>query len=211
MRVARAGAPPSTGFRIGRRTPWGRQSAGHDGGSPKRCGGTRWGVIAGGIRETGDASGSDAAEDGRDRMLNAAAEATYRLTPGKVGVMARVTREFGVRDRFEGTTLTVGATSCSNAAGVRLSSPKGAGRVDAPGRGLAGVEGSSPFPGNGGREEPAGSGRGWFQPVAGTVQGARRLGGRGPRRSARPIGPGRTTRAASGAGSARVAPSPSGS
>jgi hypothetical protein len=67
-----------------------------------------WGVIAGGIWETGDASGSDAAEDGRDRMLNAAAEATYWFTPGRIGATARLTREFAVRDRFEGTTLTAG-------------------------------------------------------------------------------------------------------
>ena len=68
-----------------------------------------WGVIAGGIWEMGDASGSDAAEDGRDRMLNAAAEATYWFTPGRIGAMARITREFAVRDRFEGTTITAGA------------------------------------------------------------------------------------------------------
>jgi hypothetical protein len=68
-----------------------------------------WGVIAGGIWETGNASGRDAMEDGRDSMLNAGAEATYWFVPGKVGTMARITREFNVRDRFEGTTFTLGA------------------------------------------------------------------------------------------------------
>lgn len=68
-----------------------------------------WGLIVGGIWETGDASGSDATEDGRDRMLNTAVEASYWFVPGKVGAMARVTQEFDVRDRFEGTTLTIGA------------------------------------------------------------------------------------------------------
>jgi hypothetical protein len=68
-----------------------------------------WGLIVGGIWEMGDASGSDATEDGRDRMLNTAVEASYWFVPGKVGAMARLTREFDVRDRFEGTTLTLGA------------------------------------------------------------------------------------------------------
>jgi hypothetical protein len=67
------------------------------------------GVIAGGIWEMGNASGRDASEDGRDRMLNAGAEATYWFVPGKVGAMARITREFGARDRFQGTTATLGA------------------------------------------------------------------------------------------------------
>lgn len=66
------------------------------------------GVMAGGIWETGDATGRDAVEDGRDRMLNAAVEASYWFMPGKLGTMARVTREFSVRDRFEGTTFTGG-------------------------------------------------------------------------------------------------------
>ncbi len=68
-----------------------------------------WGVIAGGIWEMGNAAGRDATEDGRDSMLNAGAEATYWFVPGKVGTMARITREFNVRDRFEGTTFTLGA------------------------------------------------------------------------------------------------------
>jgi len=66
------------------------------------------GVMAGGIWETGDATGADALEDGRDRMLNAAAEASYWFVPGKLGTMARITREFSVRDRFDGTTFTTG-------------------------------------------------------------------------------------------------------
>lgn len=66
------------------------------------------GVMAGGIWETGDATGDDAMEDGHDRMLNAAVEASYWFMPGKFGTMARITREFSVRDRFEGTTFTGG-------------------------------------------------------------------------------------------------------
>lgn len=66
------------------------------------------GLMLGGIWETGDASGSDATEDGRDRMLNAAIEASYWFVPGKLGAMARITREFAVRDRFEGMTYTIG-------------------------------------------------------------------------------------------------------
>lgn len=66
------------------------------------------GVMTGGIWETGDASGADAMEDGRDRMMNAAAEVSYWFVPGKVGTMARITREFSVRDRFQGTTVTAG-------------------------------------------------------------------------------------------------------
>lgn len=66
------------------------------------------GVMAGGIWETGDATGRDAVEDGRDRMLNAAVEASYWFLPGRLGAMARVTREFDVRDRFEGTVFTFG-------------------------------------------------------------------------------------------------------
>ncbi|MEW6338503.1 MAG: transporter [Acidobacteriota bacterium] len=66
------------------------------------------GVMAGAIWETGDATGEDAAEDGRDRMVNVSVEATYWFVPGKLGTMARVTREFEARDRFEGTLLTVG-------------------------------------------------------------------------------------------------------
>jgi len=66
------------------------------------------GLLAGGIWETGDADGGDAAEDGRDRMFNASAEATYWFTPARLGSMGRVTQEFGARDRFEGTLFTVG-------------------------------------------------------------------------------------------------------
>ncbi len=67
------------------------------------------GVMAGGIWETGDATGDDATEDGRDRMLNAAIEASYWFLPGTLGVMVRATQEFQVRDRFEGRTYTAGA------------------------------------------------------------------------------------------------------
>lgn len=67
------------------------------------------GVMAGGLWETGDATGSDAMEDGRDRMLNVAIEASYWFLPGKLGAMIRATEEFQVRDRFEGRTLTAGA------------------------------------------------------------------------------------------------------
>ena len=66
------------------------------------------GVMFGGIWETGDASGRDAKEDGHDRMLNAAIEASYWFRPGKLGVMVRATQEFEVRDRFEGRTVTAG-------------------------------------------------------------------------------------------------------
>lgn len=66
------------------------------------------GVIAGGIWETGNALGSDASDDGPDRMFNVTVEASYWFIPGKLGAMGRVVREFGVRDRFEGTTITFG-------------------------------------------------------------------------------------------------------
>lgn len=66
------------------------------------------GLIAGGIWETGNAVGSDAAEDGQDRMFNVGVEASYWFIPGKLGAMGRVIREFGVRDRFEGTIFTFG-------------------------------------------------------------------------------------------------------
>lgn len=66
------------------------------------------GVMAGGIWETGDATGRDAMEDGHDRMLNAAIEASYWFRPGKLGGMIRATQEFQVRDRFEGRTITAG-------------------------------------------------------------------------------------------------------
>jgi hypothetical protein len=66
------------------------------------------GLLAGGIWETGDASGSDAAEDGRDRMINTSLEASYWFIPGQLGAMARVTQELHARDRFQGTTYTVG-------------------------------------------------------------------------------------------------------
>lgn len=66
------------------------------------------GVMVGGIWETGDATGDDAVEDGRDRMFNVSAEATYWLVPAKLGTTARLTGEFDVRDRFEGTLVTVG-------------------------------------------------------------------------------------------------------
>ncbi|MEW6445899.1 MAG: SphA family protein [Pseudomonadota bacterium] len=67
-----------------------------------------FGVMAGGIWETGDATGADALEDGRDRMLNVAIEASYWFVPGKLGAMGRATQEFHVRDRFEGRTFTAG-------------------------------------------------------------------------------------------------------
>lgn len=67
-----------------------------------------FGVMAGGIWETGEATGRDAKEDGRDRMLNAAIEASYWFRPGKLGAMVRATQEFQVRDRFEGRTFTAG-------------------------------------------------------------------------------------------------------
>lgn len=66
------------------------------------------GMLLGVIQETGEASGSDAVEDGRDRMFNAGFEASYWFVPGKLGTMARITQEFDVRDRFEGTTYTAG-------------------------------------------------------------------------------------------------------
>lgn len=66
------------------------------------------GVMVGGLWELGSPSGRDVAEDGQDRMFNAAIEATYWFLPGKIGAMARVIQEFGVRDRFEGTTITSG-------------------------------------------------------------------------------------------------------
>ncbi|MFN8641502.1 MAG: transporter [Candidatus Binatia bacterium] len=66
------------------------------------------GLIVGAIWESGGATGSDAAEDGRDRMFNVAAEGSYWFMPGKLGATGRVIQEFAVRDRFEGTTFTVG-------------------------------------------------------------------------------------------------------
>jgi hypothetical protein len=67
-----------------------------------------FGALASASWETGDASGSDAAEDGRDRAYSVGLEATYWLVPGKFGAMARASREFDMRDRFEGATFTVG-------------------------------------------------------------------------------------------------------
>lgn len=67
-----------------------------------------FGVLLSGLRETGSASGSDVAEDGRDRIYSAGAEATWWLVPGKLGTTARISREFGARDRFEGGAITVG-------------------------------------------------------------------------------------------------------
>lgn len=66
------------------------------------------GVMAGSIWETGQASGSDRNEDGRDRMFNAAIEASYWVIPGKLGTMIRATQEYSARDRFEGRTITMG-------------------------------------------------------------------------------------------------------
>lgn len=66
------------------------------------------GLLAGGVWETGDAKGADAAEDGRDRMFNASLETSYWFTPGRLGGMIRATREFEVRDRFEGSLVTMG-------------------------------------------------------------------------------------------------------
>lgn len=67
-----------------------------------------FGVLANALRETGSASGSDAAEDGRDRIYSAGLEATWWFIPGKLGATTRVSREFGARDRFEGGAVTVG-------------------------------------------------------------------------------------------------------
>lgn len=66
------------------------------------------GVLANALWETGRASGSDAVEDGRDRLFSVGVEATWWFAPGKLGATARASREFGVRDRFEGTAVTVG-------------------------------------------------------------------------------------------------------
>ena len=66
------------------------------------------GLLAYGIWETGDATGSDAKEDGHDRMFGVGAEASYWFVPGKYGAIIRVTKEFQVRDRFEGATLITG-------------------------------------------------------------------------------------------------------
>jgi hypothetical protein len=66
------------------------------------------GAMAGGIWETGDATGTQVAEDGRDRMLNMGVEASYWLNPNKLGVTVRGTQEFNVRDRFEGKTVILG-------------------------------------------------------------------------------------------------------
>ena len=41
-------------------------------------------------------------------LLSASLEASYWFVPGKFGAMARVTQELQVRDRFQGTTYTVG-------------------------------------------------------------------------------------------------------
>ncbi len=66
------------------------------------------GVNFNALKETQDASGSDAAEDGRDRMYSAGLEGTYWIAPGKLGATVRINYEFDVRDRFEGTTFVVG-------------------------------------------------------------------------------------------------------
>ncbi len=66
------------------------------------------GGMMGAIWEVADASGANATEDGRDRMLNAALEISYWFIPGELGAMGRLTRELSVRDRFEGTTYTLG-------------------------------------------------------------------------------------------------------
>jgi hypothetical protein len=67
-----------------------------------------FGVVANGQWETGDASGAQAAEDGRDRLFSAGGEATYWFKPGRLGGMVRYLQEFAVRDRFEGRTLVAG-------------------------------------------------------------------------------------------------------
>lgn len=66
------------------------------------------GVNLNALKETGDASGSDAAEDGRDRMYSAGIEGTYWFRPGRLGTTVRINYEFDVRDRFEGTTFLLG-------------------------------------------------------------------------------------------------------
>lgn len=66
------------------------------------------GLLVHGLWETGDVKGRDATEDGRDRMYGIGLEASYWFLPGKLGTTGRVSREFRVRDRFEGTTLMVG-------------------------------------------------------------------------------------------------------
>lgn len=66
------------------------------------------GVNLGGLWELGSPSGSDAAEDGQDRLFNASLEVSWWFVPGRIGAMARVIQEFAVRDRFEGTTFTAG-------------------------------------------------------------------------------------------------------
>lgn len=67
-----------------------------------------FGLLLNGLWETGSASGADAAEDGRDQMYSAGAEATYWFTPGRLGGTVRYAREFEVRDRFEGSTWVAG-------------------------------------------------------------------------------------------------------
>ena len=67
-----------------------------------------FGLLASGIWETGSPKGSDANEDGRDRMFNAGAEASYYFIPAKLGATLRILKEFEVLDRFEGATLIAG-------------------------------------------------------------------------------------------------------
>jgi hypothetical protein len=65
-------------------------------------------LMANGVWETGSGSGGQAAEDGRDRLFSAGGEVSYWFRPGRLGATARYLREFGVRDRFEGSTLLAG-------------------------------------------------------------------------------------------------------
>jgi hypothetical protein len=67
-----------------------------------------FGLMLNGLWETGVSDGSQAAEDGRDRLYSFGGEATYWFRPGKLGGTVRYTNEFDVRDRFEGDTLVAG-------------------------------------------------------------------------------------------------------
>jgi hypothetical protein len=66
------------------------------------------GLMTYGVWETGETRGTDASEDGYDRMYGVAAETAYWFYPGTFGCTVRLAKEFMVRDRFEGWTLVGG-------------------------------------------------------------------------------------------------------
>jgi hypothetical protein len=94
------------------------------------------GVLCGGIWETGDSGGNDAAEDGRDRMVSGSIEASYWFVPGKLGVMGRMRAiDFKARPspRVSISPCKSGADVCCGIALTafsELASPVGVGSKD---------------------------------------------------------------------------------